>query len=95
LTERVVRRTEDLTADTDIDGAAVKAVMLQASREGAEAFLRRVAGILARANDESRRLQFAQVEVAREARHDFLWKPEELVFNDLELTRITEGMSHV
>ena len=95
LVVELVQRDGDLATDTEIRGAAVKAIMLQAPADGALAFLARMFETLNHSSSAGEKVQFSLQKITRETRSNFEWKPDELEFTDLAFAQDVKGLTHV
>lgn len=91
----VLRHTDDSTTVTRVGGRQAKAVLLQATLKGADAFLKRLAAKMEGSEEGHAPLQYSVTAVGREQRQDFRWEPEELVFSELAPVSDSKGMSYV
>jgi signal transduction histidine kinase len=93
--KQVVRHSGDLVTTTEINGQPAMAILLQAPREGATAFLGRVSQVLKEQGGSDAELQFALRAITRETRGNFVWNPEESDFMDLQSAIDAKGLSYV
>ncbi len=95
LVEGVARVEDDLVSEIQIAGRAAKVILMQASRDGALAFLSRLDQMSAREGEPGGPMQFALLEITPENRNSFTGDLDGLEFSDLALDQESKGKSYV